>query len=63
MIEKPLTKTQLRKEVGCPGFIIDYLRDCNRLPIVKESTGRGHSTLYDPEAIDIVKAHLAKQSR
>ena len=62
MIENALTKTQLRKKAGCPGYIIDYLNDCGKLPIVQESRGKGYPTQYHPKAIDVIKEHLSKQS-
>lgn len=63
MAEKNLTKKDLRELTGCAAYVIDYLYNCNRLPVVEKSPGRGYPTLYAPEAIDIVKAHIAKQSR
>ena len=57
---KSLTRNQIKNTLGCPGYIIDYLYDCGRLPVVKQSKGRGYPILYDPEAIDIVKKHLNK---
>ena len=56
-----LNRKQLCKATEAPAWLIVYLKDCQRLPIVKESQGRGYSTLYAPEAIQIVKDHLKKQ--
>jgi len=58
-----LTKKQLHQATGCPGYTINYLYDSGRLPIVQESSGKGYLRLYDPSSVDIVKKHLAKQSR
>ena len=61
--KKTITKKDIRKELKCPGYVIDYLYDCGRLPVVRESKGHGYPRLYDPSAVDKVKKHLAKQSR
>ena len=57
-----LNRTQLCKATGAPGYVIIYLKDCGRLPIAKESRGRGYPTLYAPEAIQIVKDHMNKRN-
>ena len=56
-----LTKKQIKKTVGCPGYVIDYLNDCGRLPVVEPSRGKGYPIKYDLKAIEIVKKHLGKQ--
>ena len=58
----PVTKKNIRIVTKCPGYIIDYLYDCGRLPVIQESKGRGYPTLYDPKAIDVVKNHMNKKS-
>ena len=59
---KTITKNQIRDLTKCPGYIIDYLYDCGRLPVVRSSKGRGYPRLYDTKAIEIVKEHLNKSS-
>ena len=59
--ENALNKTQLCKATGAPGYVIIYLKDCGRLPIDQESQGRGYPTLYNPEAVEVVKKHLEKR--
>jgi len=61
MEQEYLTKTDLRRKTGCPGYLIDYLNDCGRLPIVQASKGRGYPTKYDPKSIEIVKKHINQQ--
>jgi|TARA_Y100000310_G_scaffold62319_1_gene57628 hypothetical protein len=61
MEEKSLNRTQLCKATEAPGYLVIYLKDCGKLPIVKESQGRGYPTLYHPDAIKVVKDHLAKR--
>lgn len=64
MVEQtPLNRTELQKATGVPAYLITYLRDCGRLPIVHESEGRGFPTLYHPDAIKVIKEHLAKSKR
>ncbi|MCH8273123.1 MAG: hypothetical protein IIB41_07695 [Candidatus Marinimicrobia bacterium] len=60
--KKTLTKRELQKITGAPAYVITYLRECNKLPITKESIGRGYSTVYDFNAIEVIKEHLKKQS-
>lgn len=59
---KYLTKKQLRDELSCPGYVIDYLNDCGRLPKVQESSGKGYPVKYHRDCIKIVQAHLEKSS-
>ena len=59
---KIITKKQIRDLTNCPGYIIDYLYDWGRLPVVRASKGEGYPRLYDTKAIEIVKEHLNKQS-
>ena len=56
-----LTKKQLRDELNCPGYVIVYLNDCGRLPIVKESKGKGYPTLYHPDSVKVIREHISKQ--
>ena len=56
-----LTKKQLRDELNCPGYVIVYLHDCGRLPIVKESKGKGYPTLYHPDSVKVIRDHISKQ--
>ena len=60
MEKRYITKKQLKAATTAPGYIIDYLRECNRLPIVHKAKGPGYSTLYHPDAIEVVKEHLLK---
>ena len=63
MIEKTFSKTQLRKIVGCPGYVIDYLNDCGKLPVIQESRGKGYPTQYHPDAVEVIKTHINKRSK
>ena len=63
MAEKYLTKKDLRNLTKCSGHLIDYLFECNRLPVAKESQGHGYPRLYKPEAVQVVKDHVEKRSR
>ena len=57
--ERSLNRTQLQKATDAPAYVIAYLRDCRKLPIVQESKGRGYPT-YHPDAIKVIEAHLIK---
>ena len=61
MKEQNLTLKELQKATGTPAYIIKYLKDCNRLPIAKQSKGRGYPTLYKLEAVNIVQEHITKK--
>ena len=58
MVNKTYTLKDLQKATGSPAWLIQYLKGNNRLPIVKESPGRGYPTQYKPEAIDVINQHL-----
>jgi hypothetical protein len=60
MAEQSLSRKQLKAQTGASGYIIDYLNDCNRLPVELKSKGRGYPTLYHPDAVQVVKEHLLK---
>ncbi|MBT7825319.1 MAG: hypothetical protein HN600_01890 [Bacteroidetes bacterium] len=60
--KKSYSKSEIRKLTGCPGYLIDYLNECNRLPVVNESKGKGYPRKYSPKAIDIIKKHIARGS-
>ncbi len=57
---KSLTRKQLVKLTNARPYTIAYLKDCGKLPIVRDSKGIGYPTLYDPSAVEIVKEHLNK---
>jgi hypothetical protein len=60
--QKYITKSQIRKRTGAKGSLIDYLYESNKLPVIQESEGKGYSRKYSPEAIEIVKDHLARRN-
>jgi len=59
--QNEITLKQLVDLTGAPYYIINYLKETNRLPIAKNSQGRGYPTIYTREAVEIIKQHLAKQ--
>lgn len=61
MLDKNLTTKTLQQATGAPIYVIQYLKACNRLPIAKESKGRGYPTYYKPNAVNVIKKHMAKQ--
>ena len=56
----PLYKRDLVKLTGAPPYTIDYLYRCNRLPIIKKSSGSGYPVIFHPDCIEIVKEHINK---
>ena len=59
--EKYMTKKQLRQELNCPGYIINYLNDCGKLPIVRDSKGKGYPVLFHPDSVKVIQDHMSKQ--
>ena len=55
-----MTMKELQIATKAPKYTINYLKENGRLPIVKESKGRGYSTQYHPDSIEIVINHLSK---
>ena len=58
--EKSLTRKQLVKLTSAKPYTIAYLKDCGRLPIIKESSGYGYSVVFHLDCIEIVKNHLRR---
>jgi len=56
------TRRELGKITGAPPYTLAYLRDCGRLPVVKESTGSGVRVIYSKKAVEIVRRHLERNS-
>ena len=61
--KQTLTRTELQKATGAPVYVITYLRDCERLPIVQKSRGKGYPTRYHPDAVKVVKKHMQKAGK
>ena len=57
----PITRKEIVKQTGCPYYIVDYLRQCGRLPIIAESLKRGVPTLFHPDSIKIVQEHIDRR--
>ncbi len=53
-----ISRKQLCKETGAPYYVIDYLGLINKLPLLKESNGRGNPTVYHRDSIEIVIKHI-----
>jgi len=59
-MQDTLTMKDLQNATEAPKYIINYLKENGRLPLAKESKGRGYPTLYHPDSITIVLNHLNK---
>ena len=57
-----LTLKTLTESTGAPFYTIRYLYLCQRLPILKDTEGRGNPIIFHPDSIEIVKDHLRKNS-
>lgn len=63
MQKEQITQKDLVESTGAPPYIIKYLNDCKRLPVIQDSIGIGYPTFYHPDAIQVIKEHLKKRSR
>ena len=61
MEKNTYTLKDLQKETHAPAWLVYYLRNNNRLPVAKDSAGRGFSTQYRLEAVKVIKEHMARQ--
>ncbi len=62
-MDSGMTLKQLCEETGAPFYVVKYLNALGRLPVIKESNGRGYCTIYGRDAIDVVQSHLEKSSK
>jgi len=53
-----LTRRELAKKANCPFYLIDYLRNLGRLPVLKPTKGPGDPTIFDISALDIVRKYV-----
>ena len=56
-----LTRKGLVEEAKCQPYVVDYLRSCGRLPILRSSPGSGTAILYSRDAVAIINDHLARK--
>ena len=59
--KKYYTRRELKDITEAPGYLISYLKDCGRLPIILESRGRGFPILYHPDSVKVIRDHMRKQ--
>ena len=57
MLKEYYTRKELVELCNCPHYIIDYLRELRRLPLIRKGYG-GVPYLFAPECIEIIKAYL-----
>ena len=60
-MEKALTRKDLVNQTGAKYYVIDYLRNCGKLPVIAYSLRKGISTLYHPDSIKVVQDHLERR--
>ena len=61
-MQKSLTRKELQRATGAPPYLIEYLYSCGRLPVLQESTGPPRPRLYHPDAEDVIKQHLQRNT-
>jgi len=57
-----MTRKELQRATDAPGYLIEYLYSCGRLPVVQESTGAPRPRLYHPDAEAVIKQHMQRNS-
>jgi len=60
-MEKALTRKDLVNQTGAKYYVIDYLRNCGKLPVIAYSLRKGISTLYHPDSIKVIRDHLERR--
>ena len=55
------TRKQLIDKTGIAYYNLTHLRLTDKLPILKQSSGRGVATIYHPDAVEVVYAYLRKR--
>ena len=58
MSETGYTRKELVDMTGIPYYILTHLRLTGKLPILKETTGRGIPTIYHPDAVTVAKHYM-----
>jgi len=56
-----LTRKELVTECKCPYYIIDYLRNLNKLRLINAPCGKGTEIKYHVDSIDLINRHLARE--
>jgi hypothetical protein len=54
------TRKQLIELTGIAYYNLTHLRLTDKLPILKQSTGRGVATIYHPDAVEVINAYLRR---
>ena len=57
-MKQGLKQSDIVDKTGAPFYTVQYLHKCKKLPIIKQSTGRGKATIFPPESINIVEKHI-----
>ena len=61
MEDKTYTLKDIQRETNAPAWLIYYLRNNNRLPVAQASPGRGFSTYYKKEAVEVINKYLSEK--
>jgi len=55
------TRKELQKVTGAPPYTIAYLNECKRLPVIRESRGKGYPVVFHTDSIKVIRDHMSKQ--
>ncbi len=57
-----LTRKRLMHATGAMPFLISYLTETGRLPLLRPASGHGYPNIYHPDAIQILKEYLERRN-
>ena len=60
-MNEALTRKDLVNQTGAKYYVIDYLRNIGKLPVIAYSLRKGISTLYHPDSIKVIRDHLERR--
>ena len=62
MYKRHLTRKQLMKATGAMPYLISYLTETGRLPLIRPALGHGSPNLYHPDAIQVIRTYLERRN-
>ena len=55
------TRKELIHKTGAKYYVINYLRNIGKLPLIARSNRKGVPILYHPDSIKIVREHIDRR--
>ena len=60
-MNEALTRKDLVNQTGAKYYVIDYLRNCGKLPVIAQSLRKGIPTLFHVDSLKVVRDHLERR--